>query len=165
MTAIGRLVAGINRIVELIVVAAYVALVADISAAVFFRYVLNDSLMWGEELARYIFVWLTFLGAGLGVGRNVHVGVDSVVEMLPLRSKLLVQLAVEIAVSVFLLALIAVGLQLTMASARMQTLLLGVSVAYVYLAVPVGGAVMLMNVSLHACERAVRIARGEGASC
>ncbi len=145
MKTFERLVARINRLFELIVIAAYVALVVDITAAVFFRYVLNDSLVWGEELARYIFVWLTFLGAGLGVGKNVHVGVDSLVKMLPLGSKKTVQLCVEVAVMVFLVALIVVGVQLATASAYMQTLLLHVSIAYVYLAVPVGGSLMLIN--------------------
>lgn len=145
LTGVGRLVARINRLVELVVIFAYMGLVVDIATAVFFRYVLNNSLVWAEELARYIFVWLTFLGGGLAVGRNIHIGVDSLVEALPLKTRQVVQLCVELAVSVFVVALIIVGIQLALATSQMQTLLLNVSVAYVYLAVPVGGTVMLLN--------------------
>ena len=150
MATFERLVARINRLFELIVIGAYVALVADITAAVFFRYVLNDSLVWGEELARYLFVWLVFLGAGLGVGKNVHVGIDSFVRMLSPGPQKLMQLGVEVAVTVFLVAFIVVGVNLATASAHMQTLLLNVSIAYVYLAAPVGGALMLINLLANA---------------
>lgn len=43
---------------------------------VFCRYILNHSLFWSEELARYLLVWLTFLGASVGYYRNMHPGVD-----------------------------------------------------------------------------------------
>ena len=160
MALFERLVARINRLFELIVIATYVALVADITAAVFFRYVLNDSLVWGEELARYLFVWLVFIGAGLGVGKNVHVGVDSFVRMLPLGPRKLVQLCVEAAVAVFLVAFIVVGVNLAAASAHMQTLLLNVSIAFVYLAAPVGGALMLVNLLANAWRHLDEFARG-----
>ena len=162
MTVFAQLVARINRFTELIVITAYMALVIDISAAVFFRYVLNDSLVWGEELARYIFVWLTFLGAGLGVGKNIHIGVDSLVNIFPARARRMVQIAVDVAIIVFLLSLIAVGIQLALASSYMQTLLLNVSIAWVYLAVPVGGAVMLVNVLHHTLQHLGEFMREKG---
>jgi TRAP-type C4-dicarboxylate transport system permease small subunit len=43
---------------------------------VFCRYVLNHSLFWSEELARYFLVWLTFLGASVAYRRKVHPGID-----------------------------------------------------------------------------------------
>lgn len=165
MATFERLVARINRLFELIVIGAYVALVADITAAVFFRYVLNDSLVWGEELARYLFVWLVFLGAGLGVGKNVHVGIDSFVRMLPPGPQKLMQLCVEVAVTVFLVAFIVVGVNLATASARMQTLLLNVSIAYVYLAAPVGGALMLINLLANAWRHLDELTGGEVDRC
>jgi TRAP-type C4-dicarboxylate transport system permease small subunit len=43
---------------------------------VIFRYVFNNSLFWSEELARYLLVWLTFLGASCAYYRRVHPGID-----------------------------------------------------------------------------------------
>lgn len=40
----------------------FASIVVVVLTAVFFRYVLNSSLMWGEELARYLSIWLVFLG-------------------------------------------------------------------------------------------------------
>ncbi len=48
-----------------------------VAVQVFFRYVLNYSLFWSEELARYLLVWLTFLGASVAYHKSLHPGVDA----------------------------------------------------------------------------------------
>lgn len=40
------------------------------------RYIFNNSLFWSEELARYLLIWLTFLGATSAYYRQVHPGID-----------------------------------------------------------------------------------------
>ena len=149
MTILQLVVSRINRVVELVVIVQFAVLVIVVTAAVFARYVLNDSIVWAEELARYLFVWLSFLGGGLGVGTNVHVGVDSVVELMPRRPKLLVQIAMELMIVAFTLVLIWVGAQFAAFGMKADALLLPIPMGYVYLAVPVGGFVMLINVLVH----------------
>lgn len=43
---------------------------------VFTRYVFQLPLPWLEELGRYLMVWMVFLGAGLGIQRKTHIGVE-----------------------------------------------------------------------------------------
>ena len=50
---------------------------------VFFRYVLNHSLSWSEELTKYLFVWLVFLGGALCLRDKTHIGVDFFISLLP----------------------------------------------------------------------------------
>jgi TRAP-type C4-dicarboxylate transport system permease small subunit len=45
-------------------------------AAVIWRYGFNSSLTWSEELTRYMFVWVVFLGAAIGVRQRNHIAVD-----------------------------------------------------------------------------------------
>lgn len=54
-----------------------------IGAQVFMRYALNNSLAWSEELARYCFIWATYIGVACGVKRNAHICVEAVVRKLP----------------------------------------------------------------------------------
>jgi TRAP-type C4-dicarboxylate transport system permease small subunit len=67
-----------------------------VAVQVFCRYVLNSSLFWSEELARYMLVWLSFLGATVAYYRNVHPGVDILTSRMPATgqriSAMLVQL-------------------------------------------------------------------------
>jgi TRAP-type transport system small permease protein len=54
-----------------------------VGAQIFARYVLNHSLFWSEELARYLFIYLVFLGAAIVLRRDGHIQVSFFVEHLP----------------------------------------------------------------------------------
>ena len=50
---------------------------------VLFRYAFNNSLSWTEEIAKFIFVWITFIGAALCFREKMHLGVDFLIRKLP----------------------------------------------------------------------------------
>jgi TRAP-type C4-dicarboxylate transport system permease small subunit len=52
-------------------------------AQFFTRYVLNDSLAWTEEIARYLLMWVTFIGAAIAMRRRTHIGVEVLEHFLP----------------------------------------------------------------------------------
>lgn len=58
-------------------------LVAVMLIQVFCRYALNSSLSWSEELAKYLFVWMTFIGGALCFRDKLHIGVDYFISLLP----------------------------------------------------------------------------------
>lgn len=49
---------------------------------VFTRYVLNNSLSWTEELARFAFIWLNLLGASICIQKSSHATVTAVLDVL-----------------------------------------------------------------------------------
>ena len=67
------------------IIAISVVMVLVTLAQVFFRYVVAAPLAWSEELARYCFVWIVFLGGAVGLSRGIHLGVDLLVNLLPER--------------------------------------------------------------------------------
>jgi TRAP-type transport system small permease protein len=67
----------------------------------FTRYVLNDSLGWTEEGARYLLIAVTFLGGGMAVRRNANIRVEALHAFLPQRLSLLLLVIVDIAVVLF----------------------------------------------------------------
>lgn len=116
-------------------------------AQVFYRYVLEASLPWTEELARYLFVWAAMLAAAVSVGRNDQFTIPLFADALGPRSR-------------HRLELIIVGLGLSFAmvmvwkgwamSARMMIAVspvLTVSQGAVYLAIPVAGAYMAIHLA------------------
>ena len=53
----------INKCVSYIGMVIFIVLIVACVAQVFFRFILNNSLSWSEELARYCFIWMHMLGA------------------------------------------------------------------------------------------------------
>ena len=54
---------------------------------VFFRFVIQGSLPWSEELARYLMVWTVFIGASIWAKEGSHIGVEALVSAFPPRLK------------------------------------------------------------------------------
>ncbi len=73
----------INRTTEVLLFGLGFSMAIIVAVQVFFRYVLNQSLFWSEELARYLLVWLTFLGASCAYYRHAHPGVDILYNRVP----------------------------------------------------------------------------------
>ena len=59
----------------------------------FTRYVMNDSLAWTEEIARYGLIWVVFVGAVMVTRRNSHIAVELVSNLLPANATRAVLLA------------------------------------------------------------------------
>jgi len=73
---LNRLSRGLNLRVQTLVASMGIAMASIVAIQVFFRYVLNHSLFWSEELARLLLVWLTFFGATVAYYHHAHPGVD-----------------------------------------------------------------------------------------
>ena len=72
---------------ELTLVIMLSAMVIMVFGNVVLRYGFNDGIISSEELSRFLFIWITFLGAIVTMRDNAHLGLDSVVRMLSLRGK------------------------------------------------------------------------------
>lgn len=67
----------------------------------FTRYVLNNSLGWTEEIARYLLIGVTFVGAVMAVRKESHIAVELVYRWLPRRVRLVLQIAVDVVALAF----------------------------------------------------------------
>lgn len=86
----------LTRLIEAIAVVLLFALVALVTMQVFMRYVMQSPLTWSEELARMVFIWFVFVGAGLGFRDHLDLRVVFFTEMLPPRPRLYLQLVVHL---------------------------------------------------------------------
>lgn len=77
----------INRQISLFVVSLIFLLSVLLSASVFYRYVLNDSLYWSGEVARYMLVYVVFLGATMAHKHKAHIRIDMIFTYLSDKNK------------------------------------------------------------------------------
>src|SRR5574341_1452640 len=66
--------AGVWRLLEWVAGLLIALMTALVALQVVFRYVVNYTLPWSEELARYVFLWASLLGACVALGRGAHLG-------------------------------------------------------------------------------------------
>ena len=78
---------------------------ALVLVGVFFRYVLNSPLYWGEEAARLLLIWLSFIGAALAFERKAHISMDVLVRCLPESVQHIVEIVVNCLSIAFCLAI------------------------------------------------------------
>ena len=75
-----------DGVIDAAAIASFTAMFACVFGQVIFRYALNDPLAWSDELARYLFIWASFLGWIIAARRRSHLSVDMMVVKLPPRA-------------------------------------------------------------------------------
>jgi len=112
---------------------------------VFFRYVLNDSLVWYDEFASYTLVWLTFYGAVVAQYHQRHINFDLLVEKLAPPARRVADVVTELAVLGFQFVLFYYGWILMERMGDETTISLPwIKVTWVTSVLPVTGALMLI---------------------
>ena len=74
---------GACRLIEAIIALALAVMVVLVFGNVVLRYGFNSGLTVSEEVSRWLFIWMTFLGAVVALREHGHLGVDMVVQSLP----------------------------------------------------------------------------------
>jgi C4-dicarboxylate transporter DctQ subunit len=126
---------------------------------IFLRYVFNYSFTWVEEVARFAFVWMVFLGAGLLAREGGHISLEAFFNMLPQRYRR-VGLIVINAVCVLLTAhLFLLGLRVVGAVARFgqKSPAALIPMWLIYSAIPIGCGLMVLGFA----EATIRLWRGD----
>ncbi|RPJ49334.1 MAG: TRAP transporter small permease [Acidobacteria bacterium] len=82
---IAKLNASLDRVIEGFIALLFGAMVLVGGLQVFNRFVINQSLSWGEEFQRYAHIWLVFLAIPVAYNRGAHIGMQIVFNKFPGR--------------------------------------------------------------------------------
>ena len=137
--------AGLNRGVEFSLFTGGLTMALVVAVQVFCRYVLNHSLFWSEEVARYLLIWITFLGATVAYRRRSHPGIDLISSRLPEGGRRLLRLLVELGGAAFFVVMLVWGWRFAWFVRFQVSPALGLSKGLVYAVVPLAGAIMLFH--------------------
>lgn len=156
MERIARLTGALAQIGLWTAGAGVVLMTIFIAAQVFWRYVLNSSLVWTEPASVMIMGWFIFLGAAVGIREGYHLSFDVLLYVLPQRAKLWLFTLSDLVVGAFGVGMVWFGLQLAARTAGNKLPALGLSGAFDFLPIAAGGVL----VTLFSIERIARRAAG-----
>jgi TRAP-type C4-dicarboxylate transport system permease small subunit len=125
--------------------------VASDALAIVYRYGLDQPLIWTEEAQRYFMVWVAFLGSASCVASGDHMAIDLISGFLPPWSQRLRRILLLVLTAGYCGVLVWKGIPLAIENQYQLAPATGIPMTYPYLAVGVGGALML-------CSALVRIA-------
>ncbi len=132
-----------TRLVEVVLTLLMLALIGLVSAQIFMRYVLWSPLTWSEELARMVFVYLTFIGAGLAFHRGENLRLGVLTDVLPEGARLWLRVVMYVVEIGFMGVVLAYSAPLLARLYPAHTPALEWSMVSFYAGVAVGGAVIL----------------------
>jgi TRAP-type transport system small permease protein len=140
-----KLLGGLRKVLYWFSVVAMMIMLVLVFAQVISRYIFNYTPEWSEELARYLFVWVTFLGSALILGESGHLSV----ELLPEKFKgtatgNLLSIIINLASYIFVLILFFQGLKMTQVMTFQTSPGMGITMSFIYCVIPLGASLMFL---------------------
>jgi len=145
MESYKKAVGAVNVAMLWIAVVTTVTMSAMVVLQVVFRYIIQSSLSFSEELARYMFVWATFTGTAIAYAKRSHVSIEIIVARMAKPIKKVFIVITNVISSVFFILIIVYGIQMILRTVDQTSPALGLRMCYVYAAVPLSGIAMLLN--------------------
>lgn len=135
----------VNRVLLMLLLGLMAVLVF---ANVVLRYTSGDSIVWAEELSRYLMIWLTYLGAGLVLRFGGHLAIDNLQDVVPGRTGRMLRLLIVLCVAGFALAMTWLGAAYIWRAWAQTTPVMELPFGLVYSALPAGFLFMLIHLAM-----------------
>jgi TRAP-type C4-dicarboxylate transport system permease small subunit len=148
----------LNRLTERTVLGLGLTMTIVVVSQVVCRYLLNYSLFWSEELARYLLVWLTFLGAAVAYRRRAHPRIDVLHRCFSPRTQSIVTQAMRLLSLLFFGVMICYGTAFSYFVRNQTTPALGLPKWLIFAIIPISGSLL----AVHAFAFLITPGRGKG---
>ncbi|MGG0716249.1 TRAP transporter small permease [Robertmurraya massiliosenegalensis] len=135
----------INTIVKVTVSAMLAIMSVLIVLQVIFRYILESSLPWSEEISRYLMVYIVFFGAALSLRYRQMIAIEFIGERLPKGIRKYLNIFVLVICIVFFSVLFKVGLDITQQVHMQLAASTRIPMSIPYAAIPIGALLLLFN--------------------
>lgn len=121
------------------------AIAIIVSMSVIFRYGFNNSLAWAEDAAKFLLVWLAFIGSPLGFKHGAHVSIDFVPAAVPAVIRRMVRALTHLIVLTLMVVLAWQGWRFALNGWAQVALTIGdISMFWIFLCMPIGAAIMAL---------------------
>ena len=102
------------------------------------RYIFDHPLIWSEEMARYLFIWMAFIGVGYGVKYDLHIKMEAFLNIFPPKVQQISLIITDIVAIVFLGIILIPSIQFVVYTGHVPSSAMGIPMYWVYSAFPVG---------------------------
>jgi TRAP-type C4-dicarboxylate transport system permease small subunit len=133
------------RLEDLLIIAMMAILAVVLGVGVVLRYVFNNPLTWSEELVVTIFVWMVMLGVPSALRSKMHIRIDVLILRLSNSARRTVGYLAYIAGLVVFIASVYAGFTHTVGVWGSHTPMLGFSMGWTFIAMPIGFALTLFH--------------------
>ena len=154
---LARFTAPLARACMFVAVAGLVGIVGVVATQVFGRYVLNDTPVWAESTALVLVLYVTLLGAAVGVRDAGHIGMESLLVLVPERIRNRMELLIHALFAIFGAIMSWNGAILAASVAPYKIPTLGISEAFNQAPLVISGALIV----LFSIEHIIALVRGE----
>ena len=141
---IDRILAKFEKFLDLVTSVILAGLLLIVWAQVVSRYVLNSSLPWTEEAARYLMIWGVLLGVNLAFLNGYLISINFITDKLPERVQAVMGLVRKLCALFYTGILAYYGVFLAIMGARMESPAMGIQYTWVFAAVPIGAALLFV---------------------
>ena len=144
-----RLVKVVNRVAELVAQTLLGVMVVVVFVQVIFRFFIQQPLSWSEEVARYVFVWIIWMGAAVMVKQNGHPGMDLLTKSFPPRWQRATEVVMSLLYTATLLTVVVTGFALVRANMSQPSPAMELPIGIPYAAIPLAAVIMLLNLTYY----------------
>ena len=132
----------IRRVADALIVVLFAALVVLVLIQVFTR-TFHMSQTWIDEISKFVFVWLTYLGGSVTVSRGMNITFDLILESVKGKTFKILFTLVNICTLIFLVAMLVLGSQNACANRVQTSTMTNVNMGLMNLAIPIGCVLMI----------------------
>lgn len=144
MSMLTRISARLARYGMYLSIAGLFVIVAIVAFQVFGRYVLNSSPTWAENLALVLILYVTLIGAAVGVRDAGHIGMESLLALVPEGPRGKVEMVIHVLIAIFGCAMVYNGWILGMSVAPYKLANINLSEGVRYVPLVVSGALIVL---------------------
>jgi TRAP-type C4-dicarboxylate transport system permease small subunit len=134
----------LSRVIEAAVIGISAVIVAIVTVEVGLRYLFSSSLIFTEELSRYLMVWVVFLGSAIAVRDGSHIRITMALNRLPMSMQRVAGITANLMALTFLAVTAVEGIRILPKQLRQMPVTFDVPLFYFYLAIPVGCILMMI---------------------
>jgi TRAP-type C4-dicarboxylate transport system permease small subunit len=140
------LVEVVNRAADVLAQVLLGVMVVVVFIQVIFRFFIQQPLSWSEEVARYVFVWIIWMGAAVVVKQGGHPGMDLLTKSFSPRWQRVTEVTMALLYAATLCTMVVTGFGLVYANMSQPSPAMELPMGIPYAAVPLAAVIMLLNV-------------------